>query len=47
MKSYDLSIEKLEELADKYDLLVSDALIGLVSDVIVMVLNSENKEDTQ
>ena len=44
MKSYDLSIEKLEELADNYDLVVSDALIGLVSDVIIMVLNSKNEE---
>jgi hypothetical protein len=38
MKSYDLSIEELEQLAIKYDLPLSDDLIGLVSDIIVMVL---------
>ena len=38
MDSYELSIEELEILAEKYDLMLSDPLIGLVSDVIAMVL---------
>lgn len=37
---FDLSIDELEELCKKYDLMLSDPLIGLVSDVIVMVLKS-------
>jgi hypothetical protein len=45
MNEFDLSIDELEKLCDKYDLMLSDPLIGLVSDVIVMVLNS--KESTK
>jgi hypothetical protein len=37
---FELSIDVLEELCEKYDLLLSDPLLGLVSDVIVMVLQS-------
>jgi hypothetical protein len=43
MESYDLSIEALEKIADKYGFALSDDLIGLVSDVIVMVMNDTNK----
>jgi hypothetical protein len=45
MNMYDLSIEELEELAIRYNFELTDELVGLVSDVIVMVLNSENKEE--
>ena len=41
MDEFELSIDELEALCEKYDLLLSDPLIGLVSDVIVMVLNRE------
>jgi hypothetical protein len=41
MKEFDLSIDELEALCEKYDLMLSDPLIGLISDVIVMVLNKE------
>lgn len=44
MDSYDLSIEKLEEIAEKHDMLVSDNLVGVVADVIVMVLNDLKNE---
>jgi len=37
--NFELSIDELEALCEKYDLLLSDPLLGLVSDVIVMVLN--------
>jgi hypothetical protein len=37
--SFELSIDELEALCEKYDLLLSDPLLGLVSDVIIMVLN--------
>jgi hypothetical protein len=37
MKEFDLSIDELEALCEKYDLMLSDPLIGLISDVIVMV----------
>ena len=43
MESYDLSIDALEKIADKYGFALSDDLIGLVSDVIVMVMNDTNK----
>jgi hypothetical protein len=43
MNEFELSIDELEALCEKYDLMLSDPLIGLVSDVIVMVLNKENK----
>jgi len=43
--SFDLSIDELEELCAKYDLLLSDPLIGLVSDVILMVLNSRGEQN--
>ena len=43
MDSYDLSIDKLENIADKYGFALSDDLLGLVSDVIVMVMNDMNK----
>ena len=39
MSEFELSIDELEVLCEKYDLLLSDPLIGLISDVIVMVLN--------
>lgn len=38
MKEYDLSIEELEQLTIKYNLELTDDLLGLVTDVIVMVL---------
>ena len=41
-KSFDLDIDVLEKLCDKHDLLLSDPLLSLVTDVIVMVLNKEN-----
>ena len=45
MRTYDLSIDELENLCAKYDLMLSDPLLGLVSDVIVMVLKEvENDE---
>jgi len=40
-KSFDLSIDVLEELCDKHDLLLSDSLLDLITDVIVMVLNKK------
>ena len=36
---YDLSIDELEALCEKYDLMLSDPLLHLISDVIVMVMN--------
>jgi hypothetical protein len=39
MDEFELSIDELEALCEKYDLLLSDPLLGLISDVIVMVLN--------
>jgi hypothetical protein len=44
MNEFDLSIDELEKLCDKYDLMLSDPLLHLVADVIVMVLNK--KEST-
>ena len=38
MEEFKLSIDELEALCEKYDLMLSDALLGLVTDVIVMVL---------
>lgn len=43
MRSFELSIDELEQLCEKYDLMLSDPLIGLVSDVIVMVLNNNEE----
>jgi|TARA_R110001592_G_scaffold160943_1_gene393308 hypothetical protein len=40
-KSFDLSIDVLEELCEKHDLLLSDPLLNLITDVIVMVLNKK------
>jgi hypothetical protein len=37
---FELSIDTLEELCDKYDLMLSDPLINLISDVVIMVLQS-------
>ncbi len=45
MIEFDLSIDELEKLCDKYDLMLSDPLLNLITDVIVMVLNS--KENTK
>ena len=38
-EGFELSIDALEKLCDEYDLLLSDPLLNLVTDVIVMVLN--------
>jgi hypothetical protein len=38
MEEFELSIDDLEALCEKYDLMLSDPLLGLVTDVIVMVL---------
>jgi hypothetical protein len=38
MEEFKLSIDELEALCEKYDLMLSDQLLGLVTDVIVMVL---------
>jgi hypothetical protein len=40
-KSFDLSIDVLEKLCEKHDLLLSDPLLDLITDVIVMVLNKK------
>jgi hypothetical protein len=45
MEAFELSIDELEALCEKYDLMLSDPLIGLVTDVIVMVLNSKENND--
>jgi hypothetical protein len=45
MREFELSIDELEALCEKYDLMLSDPLIGLVSDVIVMVLNKDKQND--
>lgn len=42
---FELSIDELEAMCEKYDLMLSDPLIGLISDVIVMVLNKDNQSD--
>ena len=42
---FELSIDELEAMCEKYDLMLSDPLIGLISDVIVMVLNRDNQND--
>ena len=36
---FELSIDALEKLCDENDLTLSDSLLNLVTDVIVMVLN--------
>ena len=38
-EGFEFSIDALEKLCDEYDLLLSDPLLNLVTDVIVMVLN--------
>jgi hypothetical protein len=39
-EGFELSIDALEKLCDEHDLLLSDPLLNLVTDVIVMVLNT-------
>jgi hypothetical protein len=39
-----LSIDALEKLCDEHDLLLSDPLLNLVTDVIVMVLNKDEEK---
>ena len=41
MIEYELSIDELEALCEKYDLMLSDPLLHLISDVIVMVMNKK------
>jgi len=38
MIEFELSIDELEALCEKHDLLLSDPLLNLISDVVVMVL---------
>ena len=43
--NFDLDIEELERLCDKHDLLLSEPLFALVTDIIVMVLNKKENEN--
>ena len=45
MESFDLSIDKLEEIADKYGFALSDDLVGFASDVVLLVMNTVNGEN--
>jgi hypothetical protein len=47
MSEFELSIDELEKMCEKYDLMLSDPLIGLISDVVVMVLNREKQNDNK
>jgi hypothetical protein len=40
---YELDIEELEALCEKYDLMLSDPLLNLIADVVVMTLNREKQ----
>jgi hypothetical protein len=43
-EGFELSIDALEKLCDEHGLLLSDPLLNLVTDVIVMVLNKDEEK---